>query len=84
MNKVKVNGIYKHFKGDMYLVVAIAKDSDTLEDVVIYKGLYNGTPLWTRSIESFMAEVDHKKYPNVKQKYRFQLQNIKSVREKSK
>ena len=78
MNKVIKNRIYKHFKGDSYIVVDIATDSDTLEKKVIYRGLYEDGPLWIRSYDDFIAEVDHKKYPNIEQKYRFELQDIKS------
>lgn len=81
MNEVKVGGIYRHFKGDYMLVVGIAKDSETLEDIVVYKELYNGGGLWTRPVKMFLSEVDHQKYPDVKQKYRFELQDIKSVRD---
>ena len=52
MNEVKIKRIYKHFKGDLYLVEDIAIHSETNE-----------------------------KYPDIKQKYRFELQNIKSVKD---
>ena len=79
MNELKINRIYKHFKGDYYLVVDIAKYSETNEDVVIYRKLYDDGSLWVRPISMFLSEVDHKKYPNVQQQYRFELQDIKSV-----
>lgn len=81
MNKLKLHRIYKHFKGDYYITEDIAIDSETLKEVVLYRQLYGEGKLWARPIESFLDEVDHKKYPNVKQKYKFQLQNKKSVRE---
>lgn len=80
MRKVKINGVYKHFKGDYYIVVDIGTYSEDEKEVVIYRGLYDNASLWVRPIDSFLAEVDHKKYPEVKQKYRFALQKIKSVR----
>ena len=80
MREVLKNRIYKHFKGDNYLVVDIAIDSDTLEKKVIYRGLYDDCPLWIRSYDDFLGEVDHKKYPDVKQKYKFDLQDVKSKR----
>ena len=64
MRKVKINAIYRHFKGDYYQVVDIARHSETKEDFVVYRALYG----------------DHIKYPNVKQKYRFTIVNIESVR----
>ena len=82
MNELKVKGIYKHFKGDYYLVEDIAKDSETQEEVVVYRRLYGDNGLWIRPKKMFLSEVDHEKYPNVKQKYIFELQNIESVASK--
>ena len=81
MNPIIINRIYRHFKGDYYLLVDIAKHSETGEDYVVYRKLYDDGSLWVRPLDMFTEEVDHDKYPEVEQKYRFQLQDIKSVRD---
>lgn len=77
--EIKINGIYKHFKGDMYIVEDIALDSETKEPKVVYRALYGEGTLYVRDLDMFMSEVDRQKYPNVEQKYRFELQSIESV-----
>ena len=79
MRELKINGIYKHVKGDYYLVQDIANDSETKEKMVVYRRLYGDGSLWVRPLDMFLSEVDHNKYPNVEQKYRFELQEIESV-----
>ena len=54
------------------MVEDIAKDCETLEDIVVYRALYDNKQLWVRKYSDFISEVDHKKYPDVKQKYRFE------------
>ena len=68
-----VHGVYRHFKGGMYIVEDIGRDSETEELVVIYRALYGDGKLWVRPLEMFISEVDHGKYPEVKQKYRIEL-----------
>lgn len=80
MRDLELNRIYKHFKGDLYLVTDIAIDSETNKKVVIYRALYGENTLYVRDYDMFLSEVDNEKYPDIKQKYRFELQNIKSTK----
>lgn len=75
MEDVKINGIYKHFKGSLYRVTATAKDSENLKDMVVYEGLYEDHPMWVRPKENFLEKVDKNKYPEASQEYRFELQD---------
>ena len=77
--EVKVKGIYRHFKGDLYLVEDIAIHSETKEKMVIYRALYEDSELYARPYDMFISKVDKNKYPNVIQEYRFELQDIPSL-----
>lgn len=77
--EIKKNGIYRHFKGDYYLLTDVATHSETKEKYVVYRGLYGNNELYIRPFDMFFSEVDKEKYPEVKQQYRFELQDIKSV-----
>lgn len=81
MREIQLHRVYKHFKGDYYLVEDVAQDCETEERVVVYRKLYGDGSLWVRRLEDFMSEVDRRKYSDVQQQYRFELQEIKSVRD---
>ena len=68
---VEVGKLYRHFKGTTHRVIAIAKHSETLEELVIYTH-EDTNEVWARPIDLFESEVDHEKYPDVKQKFRFE------------
>ena len=78
--ELKIHGVYKHFKGDSYIIEDVATHSETREKYVVYRALYGDNELYIRPYNMFMSEVDNNKYPEVKQKYRFELQDIKSVK----
>ena len=64
MREIKAGQKYKHFKGTMIEVIDIAKHSETLEEMVVYKHLEDGE-IWVRPIEMFNSLVDKDKYPDV-------------------
>lgn len=77
MREIKIGKKYRHFKNKLYKVLDIVYDSesnndDELRKIVIYQALYGEKLKWARDYDMFNSEVDHEKYPDVEQKYRFE------------
>ena len=72
MRELKIHAVYRHFKGNRYYVEGVARDSETGEEMVVYRALYGDRALWVRPKSMFLSEVDREKYPDAPQKYRFE------------
>ncbi|HBI63314.1 MAG TPA: hypothetical protein DDY31_19240 [Lachnospiraceae bacterium] len=63
---------YRHFKGELYQIKMLARDSSSLKEMVVYQAMYAPYAYWVRDLEEFISEVDKEKYPDAKQYYRFE------------
>ena len=64
--------VYRHFKGNMYQILAIAADSETGKPCVVYQAMYGEFKIYVRDLEMFLSETDKEKYPQAGQQYRFE------------
>lgn len=71
---MKFGKIYRHFKGNYYLVLDVATHSENREEFVVYKSLYGKSKTYIRPLDMFLDEIDENKAGNITgQKYRFDL-----------
>lgn len=69
--------VYRHFKGNIYQIITIARHSETGVKMVVYQQLYAPYEVYVRPLEMFMGRIDTRKYPNEKQTYRFEKLNVR-------
>ena len=83
MREIRQGQFYRHFKSGLYQVMAIATHSETKEKMVVYQALYGDYGIYVRPYDMFASEVDHEKYPQVKQVYRFTQVHPEEMEEES-
>ena len=79
LRPLAVGGIYRHFKGHHVKVLACSIGTEYGEKIVVYEHLGDHT-IWHRPLEMFLSEVDREKYPDVEQKWRFELVDASEAR----
>ena len=77
--KIIKGRVYRHFKGDYYIVIDTALNNENEQVYVIYRALYGNGELFVRPLEDFTSKVDKTKHPSVAQEYKFEIQDISSI-----
>lgn len=70
--RLQPGDVVRHFKGNQYEILHIAKDSETMAEMVVYRALYGERGVWVRPLDMFLSPVDQEKYPDAQQAYRFE------------
>lgn len=60
MQKIEIGKTYKHYKGNLYKIIALAKCSETLEDLIVYQSLNDKEKIWVRPKKMWNEIVDNK------------------------
>ncbi|MDD3048589.1 MAG: DUF1653 domain-containing protein [Bacilli bacterium] len=77
MREIALNRIYRHFKGNYYIVKEIVYDSELNEEYVLYQALYGDYKTWIRKLSMFLEKIDKNREDNIyKQEYRFELVDL--------
>ena len=70
--RMRPGDVVRHFKGNRYRILCFARDSETQEELVVYRALYGDRGVWVRPKAMFFSPVDREKYPQARQTWRFE------------